>query len=275
MFTKVSAILMAMITGALLTGCGNRSSSESNVEEVENCDSLPTTIKLLVRAVADNDSIGFARLVTYPIQRPYPLHDIDSAGQMKSYYKEMVDDSLRDIIVKAAPRRWKEYGWRGWSLDDGQYIWIDEGIYDVRYISQKEIKKLDSLTDEEIRSIEPSIREGWFPVLCLRNDGNGNIYRVDSNFRGHNHHKEGKHYRMAVYGPANDLRGLPAQLLEGVLENGGSANTVIYRFVVRPGEELLLEPESPETGSPVLIEHNDSVVPLRRAYWHELVNTPK
>ena len=65
---------MAMITGALLTGCGNRSSSESNVEEVENCDSLPTTIKLLVRAVADNDSIGFARLVTYPIQRLSLIH---------------------------------------------------------------------------------------------------------------------------------------------------------------------------------------------------------
>ena len=266
---------MAIVAGIPLAGCGNSSSSESRVDAVENSDSLPTTVKLLVRAVADNDSAGFAELVTYPIQRPYPLHDIDSKDQMKSYYKEMIDDSLRNVIVKAGPERWKEYGWRGWSLDDGQYIWVDEGVYDVQYLSQREIKMLDSLTNEEVRSIEPSIREGWFPVLCLRNDGNGKVYRVDSNSRERRHHKEGKHYRMAVYGPANDLRGLPAQLLDGELENEGSANTVIYRFVVRPGEEVLLEPESPETGSPVLIEHNDSVVPLRRAYWHELVNTPK
>lgn len=276
MLTKISAIFLAVISGIPMAGCGkSASSSESMVEEVENSDTLPVGVKLLVRAVADNDSIGFARLVSYPLQRPYPLHDIDGADQMKSYYKEMVDDSLRNVIVSAEPGRWKEYGWRGWSLDDGRYIWVDDGVYDVQYLSQKEIKMLDSLTNEEVLSIEPSIREGWIPVLCLRDDGNGNIYRVDSRSKERHHRHGGKHYRMAVYGPKNDLRGLPEQLLDGEMENEGSASTVIYRFIVRPGEELVIEPESPETGNPVMIGHNDSIVPLRRAYWHELVNSPK
>ena len=99
---------------------------------------------------------------------------------------------------------------------------------------------IDSLIREEILSIEPSIREGWKPILCLHNDSNGNVYRVD--------------------GRAKKTK-------------NGTAGTVIYRFIVKPGEEILIEPESPETGTPVLIEHNDSVIPLKKAYWHELVRS--
>ena len=127
------------------------------VEKVEKSDSLPTEVKLLVRAIADDDSVGFANMVSYPLQRPYPLRDIDGADQMKSYYKELVDDSLRNVITQAEPKRWSKYGWRGWTLDDGRYIWVDEGVYDVQYLSQKEIKMIDSLIREEILSIEAGI----------------------------------------------------------------------------------------------------------------------
>lgn len=271
MFTKISAIFLAIVSGIPMIGCGKPASTDSMVEKVEKSDSLPTEVKLLVRAIADDDSVGFANMVSYPLQRPYPLRDIDGADQMKSYYKELVDDSLRNVITQAEPKRWSKYGWRGWTLDDGRYIWVDEGVYDVQYLSQKEIKMIDSLIREEILSIEPSIREGWKPILCLHNDSNGNVYRVDG--RAKKNKNKGKHYRMAVYGANSDLRGLPAQLLDGDKEDDGSAGTVIYRFIVKPGEEILIEPESPETGNPVLIEHNDSVIPLKKAYWHELVRS--
>ena len=81
---------------------------------------------------------------------------------------------------------------------------------------------IDSLIREEILSIEPSIREGWKPILCLHNDSNGNVYRVDG--RAKKNKNKGKHYRMAVYGANSDLRGLPAQLLDGDKEDDGSTD---------------------------------------------------
>lgn len=255
-----------------MSGCNKSTASDhSNVIAVEQSDSIPDNVKKLVRAVADNDTDAFANMVNYPLQRPYPLHDIDNVEQMKSRYNEIVDDSLRNVIAGAEPSKWNEYGWRGWSLKDGQYIWVDDGIYDVQYVSQLEYKKIDSLINIEVQSIEPSIREGWLPVLCLRDSGKGNVYRIDKARKENKHHK--RPYRMAVYHPKTNLRGIPSEMFDGDKDEEGSANTIIYRFAVRPGEDVLIEPESPETGMPVLIRSNDSVINLERVYWHELVDT--
>lgn len=273
MFIKISTILLALTAGLALPGCGKQSATESNVEAIEQSDSIPEGVKRLVRALADNDTDSFAEMVSYPLQRPYPLHDIHDAAQMKKYYREMVDDSLRNAIIKSRPGQWKDHGWRGWSLEDGHYIWIDETVYDVQYISQKELRKIDSLTNEEVKSINPRISDGWRPVLCLRDRANGRVYRIDT--RTKNKENTPHLYRLAMYGDNADLRGLPALLLEGVMESEGSAGTVLYRFQDKEGKELILEPDAPDSGYPILIEPNDSVIELNRAYWHELINTPR
>lgn len=276
MLIKISNILLALTLGILTTGCGQHPTTEvdaTTVEAIESSDSIPAGVKRLVRIVADNDSDGFAQLVSYPLQRPYPLRDIDNAEEMKRYYRDIVDDSLRNVIIHARPERWNQNGWKGWTIDDGRYVWIDESLFDVQYISQKELKKIDSLTNEEVKSINPRIRDGWRPVLCLRDKSNRRVYRIDTRVKDIEHTPH--HYRLAVYGDKADLRGLPALLLDGVMESEGTAGTVIYRFQDKEGKELVLEPDAPDSGYPVLIEPNDSVIELNRAYWHELVNTPQ
>lgn len=269
----ITTILFSFTLSSVLPGCV-RSSSAGNgdtaVEAVEKSDSIPEPVKKLVRAVADNDSAGFAALVSYPLQRPYPLRDIDDAEQMKVYYHELVDDSLRNAITKSGPEKWSEYGWRGWSLEDGRYIWVDDNVYDVQYISQKELKAMDSLSREEVASMAPSLRPGWRPTLCLRDDARGTVYRIDKRTR-ENRKKGGHHYRLAIYIPGSDLREIPSQLLEGLMENEGTAGTIIYRFHDDAGAETLIEPDAPETATPILILPNDSAIELTRAYWHELV----
>lgn len=143
---------MALISGTLLVGCRHTQAGRTAVEAVEQSDSLPVAVKKLVRAIADNDSDGFAHMVSYPLQRPYPLRDIENADQMKAYYKNMVDDSLRNAVTHAGPDRWSEYGWRGWSLDDGRYIWVDDQVYDVQYLSYKEKNPLIALSMSRFRA---------------------------------------------------------------------------------------------------------------------------
>lgn len=271
MYIKISAIFLTLIAGAMLPACGKKTPEASAVEAMESIDSIPNSVKLLVKAVAEDDSVSFAGMVSYPLQRPYPLRDITNADEMKAYYKEIVDDSLRNVISNAEPSRWKEYGWRGWSLDDGRYIWVDENVYDVQYISHKEQKTIDSLTREEINSLPEGIREGWKPVMCLLKTPDGNVYRIDIRTKGKPH--DGKHYRLAVYNPETNLRELPSLLLEGVMEKEGTAGTILYRFHDSEGSELTIEPDAPDSGTPVLIVQNDSTIELQRAYWHELIKS--
>lgn len=273
--TKIITIttLLSIAFAVPLAGCGRDSKGEARdkaVVAVEACDSIPSPVKKLVRAVADNDSDGFAALVSYPLQRPYPLRDIRDADEMKKYYRELVDDSLRKVITTSGPEKWSEYGWRGWTLDDGRYIWVDDDVYDVQYISQKELKAIDSLSRREVETMAPSLRQGWLPTLCLRDDTHGTVYRIDKRTR-HDRGQGGHHYRLAVYGPGSDLREIPAQLLEGLMENEGTAGTVIYRFHDSSGAETIIEPDAPDTPSPILVTPSDSTIELTRAYWHELV----
>lgn len=273
--TKIITIttLLSFAFAVPLAGCGRDSKGEARdkaVVAVEACDSIPSPVKKLVRAVADNDSDGFAALVSYPLQRPYPLRDIRDADEMKKYYRELVDDSLRKVITTSGPEKWSEYGWRGWTLDDGRYIWVDDDVYDVQYISQKELKAIDSLSRREVETMAPSLRQGWLPILCMRDDTRGTVYRIDKRTQK-NPRKGGHYYRLAVYTPGSDLHDIPAQLLEGLMESEGTAGIVTYRFHDKTGAETVISPDAPDAASPLLTTPSDSTVKLTRAYWHELV----
>ncbi|MDE7180120.1 MAG: hypothetical protein K2N88_02850 [Muribaculaceae bacterium] len=270
--TKIT-VLTALLAGLPLVSCGSKHNSTDNAEAqpaLHDTDSVPETIKKLVKAVNDDDGQGFANLVSYPLQRPYPLHDIDSPEEMSEYYHKLVDDSLRQVILKAGAEKWSEYGWRGWSLDDGRYLWVDDNVYDINYISSVEKRDLDSLSQLEISTIEPSIREGWRPVMCLRGESNGKIYRVDSRTTGEDY--DTHHFRLAVYDASKDLSSLPSELVEGKMEVEGSAGTVIFMFGSSDtNPEYVLQPEATDSPDPVIVNTSGETIQLQRAYWHDLV----
>lgn len=274
MYISKITLCAALLAGLPLVSCSNSKDRSDKATDmtasVLEADSIPESVKKLVRVVTDNDSSGFAQLVSYPLQRPYPLHNIDTPEQMSEYYHQLVDDSLRNVILKAGSEKWSEYGWRGWSLDDGRYIWVDENVYDVNYISGAERRHIDSLQRIEIESIEPSIREGWRPMMCLTDPADGSVYRVDTRTSGDAN--ENNHYRLAVYKPASDLSGLPSQLMEGEMEMEGSAGSISYHFHdSHKGSQYVLQPESTESAESVIISPSGDNIVVERAYWHELI----
>ena len=243
-----------------------RPAARPDITELEKCDSIPKSIKRLVRAVADNDSSEFASLVSYPLVRPYPLKDIESPEQMKGYYSVMVDDSLRRVLTDSRPDDWKEYGWRGWSLKRGEYVWIDSDLYAVDYLSGRERQMLDSLTHAEMSSLAPEFSEGWTPEMCLQTHGDNAVLRIDSR-------KDMSmipRYRLLIYPAGSDLHGAPAYTLNGYRDTEGTAGTRVYMFTAPSGREVRFSPDIPDGSTPV-VEFPDTIVPVNQTYWLDLV----
>lgn len=263
-FKMISLLMIA--GGCMLCGCGknNRHSAASP----SDADSVPSAVKELVRTVSDNDSDAFASLVSYPLHRPYPLRDIDTPEEMKSYYKVMVDDSLRNIIAHADPARWSEYGWRGWSLDDGQYVWVDDHLYEVSYLSALEKAQLDTLSRMEIETLDPAMRAGYKPEFCLSDTAFETIYRIDRRTLPGDSVAV---FRLAIYDKNADLSGPPAKMFIGARVEEGSALTPEYLFNEGSDEEIVIESAAADAPNPRLYDGDHPGRDLRRVYWRDML----
>lgn len=270
MINSISHILGIVLLALPLAGCSG-GTKKADISEIEGCDSIPKSVKALVRAVADNDTVRFAEMVNYPLSRPYPLHDIEDEVQMRQYYGVMVDDSLRNVIVSSRPDDWEEYGWRGWTIGRGDYLWVDEDLYDVSYVSARERAMLDSLTTTEISTLELHLRDGWRPVMCMKGVENGSVYRIDER----RNRQGAPEYRLLGYVEGADLRSIPFENLTGHAEIEGTAGTLIYHFTSPTGAKAVFEPEVPDGSLPQIDFTSPAgvrtAVPVVRAYWLDLL----
>lgn len=256
----------------MLSSCSGRNSSQRDVALIVNSDSLPSMIKQLTAAVAKDDSAAFASLIMYPLERPYPLHNINSPAEMKAYYRTLVDDTLRDVITRAVPADWEQFGWRGWSIGDGQYVWLDDSIYAFNYVSAAETSRLNDLRAKEINSLDKQLRGNWTPVECLRAEGSQAVYRLD---RADNASDKAPVYRLAVYRSPEGMRGKPAAILTGYREIEGTMALSHYLFKSPDGSTALYIADTAD-GSDPTIEFDspsgaDTTVTVVPAYWLDIL----
>lgn len=194
-------------------------------EEIKH-QNLPDEVKVVVHSIVADSPTVFAASVVYPLERPYPLHNIKDSAEMVDYYPTLVDDSLKNIVNASPDTLWQQIGWRGWTLDDGSYLWIDEGkVYQVNYVSRRETKMLDSLVNEEISTLNPSLRGAWKPVLCIVDTVDEKIFRIDTDDS-----TDPPHYRLLGYASGSDLSGEPTIILYGNLDYEGSMANRLYHF---------------------------------------------
>lgn len=270
--TYFTALLAVLISPACSSN--TKRNTDSNYSQIMSSDSIPQVIKEIVTAINENDPELFAKEISYPLQRPYPLKDIQDMEQMKAYYTVVVDDSLRHVILSSKPDDWEQYGWRGYSLKDGSYLWVDDAIYSITYVSQKEKNMIDSLTLVELNSLPEDVTKGgWIPVLTLLSEENGQVYRIDKCTSTSD--QDNPEYHLSVYDfnsdPKNLLK-LPALMLNGKLQSEGSAVVESYVFHDKNGKEYIITPDDPEEGMPVIINPDGSQKVLKKAYWYELIN---
>lgn len=260
-----------VITTACTAGHNKGNDNYPNYELFVHNDTVPEIVRNIVTTVYDNDSVGFSGLISYPLLRPYPLKDIKNAEEMTAYYNILVDDSLRNVILNSRPDEWQKFGWRGYSLHDGEYLWADEKIYSVNYLSGREREMADSLIRIEKSSLPKSLGEGWEPGLTLLSEGDGKIFRIDIN-RNENL-KDRPKYRLSVYGEKGikNLKGMPDEIIYGYMASEGSANIISYIFQDNSGREYIIFPDDPSTGTPTIELPDGTETGLAKTYWHELI----
>ncbi|MCM1111394.1 MAG: hypothetical protein NC336_09305 [Clostridium sp.] len=242
-----SLLLTTLALFAGMTSCGNRPKAPAEIAEV---------------IVSIDDPEEFSRYVSYPLRRPYPLHDIKDREGMKRYYRTMVDDSLRR---SAKHGRWQQFGWRGWSTEEDQWIWIDDGkIYAVTRISPAEQEQIDNLRRAERESLWNELAsDDWTPVGCMVGRHNRHVYRIDQS--------GDSIYRLVVYGSPERMRNKPDTVYAGRVDIEGSIAQEIFRFGSADGMDAIVYiPDTPDGSSPEL-EYSDSTVEVSPAYWLDIL----
>lgn len=204
----------------------------SHEKPKRDTSSLPEEVRPVADAIIEDSPEKFASLVSYPMERPYPLKNVKDSAEMVNYYPTIVDKTLKKAVEEAPDSVWEQQGWRGWTLANGSYFWIDDGkIYAMSYVSQEENTMLDSLRYEEIASLEPSMQLGWSPVLCVIDTVNNAIFRIDSQ-----EDTNPTIYRLAGYADTTDLSASPNLMLYGHLDLDGTMGNRFYEFTDSIGE---------------------------------------
>lgn len=280
MLKRFCYIIMITATSAGIAGCKASSEKTELSDDTDNTSSvdtiLPETVKKLTNAVEKNDAESFASIVSYPLERPYPLRDIADSITMKMYYPIMVDDSIKEVITNAEPENWSSSGWRGWTLHEGQYIWIDEKIYQVNYLSKAEKALMDMLVRDEMESVPSEYRKGWVPTLCLSAVDGGEIFRIDR--------KKGKLkkdsvdvFRLAIYKAETDLAKRPDYVLEGNSITEGTAGIISYEFNNQNMYAKYINDATSDEAVPQIIFRNNGeerVYQVKNIYWRDYVMKP-
>lgn len=238
-------------------------SGNSGGRSLPDMSHLPDYVAQVSISVYNNDSLAFASMVQYPLQRPYPLHDIADSADMVAYYPVMVDDSLRSM----ANDGWEQFGWRGWALNDGE-IWVDtEGIYDISYMSAAEKKNYDDLVKKEMATLSPDMRQGYIPVGCFKAIDTQAVYRID-------HQPDSDTYRLAAYDKGARRDKAPDRILYGKRVLEGSSANIRYEFADGPGEVVLIPYPMSEDEMPALYISDgktSSDIEIIPVYWLDLL----
>lgn len=263
--------LSFIIAVLALAGCGRGAANSGHDSAALRGDSLPEEVRAITDAVASDDSTAFAALVNYPLERPYPLHAIRNPREMAGYYHTLVDDSLKRVITRGAPGDWHQFGWRGWSVGGGDYLWSDSIIYSVPYVSAAERATIECLRREEIMSLHASLRGDWVPVTTLQAP-DGSLFRIDAH-PGADLSREGA-LRLMAYHKDADLHGMPDLRLSGFEGTDGSEMSVTYEFVDSNGEKYIFDIQPADSDSPRLTredaEGRTISSDLKQVYWLDL-----
>lgn len=261
---RCAATLAAMASFVMGASCHNAKEDGSRQPDVLAETRPDESLANLMKAISDGDAHLFARCCVFPIQRHYPLRNIEDSITMLDYFPVMIDDSLRNIARHARLDDWKFYGWRGWAFGDSTLLWFDDGLQFVDYESKAERGLRKMLAREEIMSLLPELRQGWTPVETLVAIDSGRIFRIDSNEDD---------VRLMEYDSPEEMRGRPALVLVGSMQTEGSAGYRVYVFSDSAGTKAEYMPDA-EPPVKIDITRPGKAAEshkVRRAYWRDLL----
>jgi len=176
-----------------------------------------------IECIKTNNKGKIAKLVSYPLNREYPLPSIKDKKDFVKHFDEIFDDSLKQVILKSKPASdWAEVGWRGIMLNDG-ILWLDmQGqITGINYESKAEKEQRLALIEKERKTIHTSLWQFKEPVCILKTAKY--LIRIDELNSGK--------YRYACWPISKTMLDKPDLILNnGEYEADGSGGNHSYTF---------------------------------------------
>lgn len=82
-------------------------------------------VQALIDAAKAGDRQAIAEQISYPLQREYPLPDVQNPQQLLTRFQQVFDSKLLSQIANSTTEsNWETMGWRGIMLDHGS-VWLD------------------------------------------------------------------------------------------------------------------------------------------------------
>lgn len=180
-------------------------------------------VEFFVNCIKNKDIDKLDSIISYPIQRPYPIPPISTKQELKNRYSEIFDDSLAILIVNSNIKEdWSDVGWRGIMLHNG-IVWID---YDGRLITTNYTSDKEKAIEEKWIKYEkelpyPYLKDFKKPIHTIETDKF--IVRVDL--------LENEKYRYASWSIDSDISSKPDLVLKnGEWSSDGSGGNHHFTF---------------------------------------------
>ena len=187
MMKKKQLTIVALVFTLAICSCGHKTDSKVDAHDVDCVtdtytegeeglshfsDTLTTGQyhQMILDAIANGDKQLFAKMVSYPLYRQYPLHDVEDEQQMVRYFDTLFDKQFRQQIAKLDSNSWDNVGWRGWMILDGKIWDVDPRIV-VNYSSPLEQRYAEYLKKKDMARLHSSLRGNWEPYYCFSLDG--------------------------------------------------------------------------------------------------------
>ncbi len=165
--TKTTFILALLIFG--FTNCF----SQLSKKEFEG------VVAYFVDCVKKADIDQLDLMISYPLQRAYPIPPINNKEEFKNRYSEIFDDSLTSVITNSNLKKdWTDVGGRGIMLHNGM-VWIDyEGrLLTTNYTSAKEKALKEKWIAYEKALLNTDLKAFKIPIHTIETDAF--IIRID------------------------------------------------------------------------------------------------
>jgi len=165
-------------------------------------------VEYFVNCIKNSDIDKLDSIISYPIERPYPIPPINDKQELKKRYSEIFDDSLTSVISNSNIKEdWTDMGWRGIMLNNG-IVWLDyDGQFlTTNYTSEKEKALKEKWIESEKELLYTDLKDFKKPIHTLETEKF--IVRIDF--------LENQKYRYASWSIESDISNKP----DLVINNG-------------------------------------------------------
>lgn len=162
-------------------------------------------------------------IISYPIERTYPIPPISNKQELRNRYTEIFDDSLTTLIATSNIKEdWSDVGWRGIMLKNG-VVWLDYNgrLITTNYSSRKEITIKEELIESERNLLHTDLKEFKSPIHTVETAKF--MVRIDL--------LENQKYRYASWSKESDMSNKPDLVINnGELTPDGSGGNHYFTF---------------------------------------------